>query len=209
MTPKTSGGSPKEYSEEKITRKEKYKLMKPIIEKKRRDRINSSIGQLKALLREEFQNQEPNMKMEKADILEMTVNYLKLHNQRMFTVTYSKSLTQNFKEGYSRCLQEIQHFSFSPEGTSDVQNKLVNHLHRAQEPAKGLCYPLPPLHLPACQPVTKQELKPSVTALWRPWKCLEFMLMYQCADECHRVPCIIVSFSTFKDQLVRLFLVYC
>lgn len=62
-------------------------LMKPIVEKKRRDRINSSIGQLKSLLGEEFQNGEPNMKMEKADILEMTVNYLKLHSQRMFTGT--------------------------------------------------------------------------------------------------------------------------
>ncbi|XP_048411710.1 transcription factor HES-5-like [Stegostoma tigrinum] len=169
MAPKTSGGIPKEHPEEKATRKEKYKLMKPIIEKKRRDRINSSIGQLKALLREEFQNQEPNMKMEKADILEMTVNYLRLHNQRMFTVTYSKTLAQNFKEGYSRCLQEIQHFSFSPEGKKGMQNKLVNHLHRAQEPAKGPCYPLPPMHLPVCQPAIKQELKPSVTTLWRPW----------------------------------------
>ncbi|XP_041059000.1 transcription factor HES-5-like [Carcharodon carcharias] len=163
MAPKTSGVVSKENAEEKVTRKEKYKLMKPIIEKKRRDRINSSIGQLKALLREEFQNQEPNMKMEKADILEMTVNYLRLH------MTYSKSLTQNFKQGYSRCLQEIQHFTFSPESKTDVQNKLVNHLHRAQEPAKGLSHSAPPMHLPSCQPGTKQEIKASITALWRPW----------------------------------------
>ncbi|XP_067911711.1 transcription factor HES-5-like [Heterodontus francisci] len=169
MASKTSGVISKEYSKEKITRKEKYKLMKPIIEKKRRDRINSSIGQLKALLREEFQNQEPNMKMEKADILEMTVNYLRLHSQRMFTVTYSKSLTQNFKEGYSRCLQEIQHFTFAPESKTDVQNKLVNHLHRAQEPPKSLCYSVAPMHHPTCQPGTKQEVKTSLTALWRPW----------------------------------------
>ncbi|GCB74294.1 transcription factor HES-5-like [Scyliorhinus torazame] len=169
MAPKTAGVIPKAHPEEKVTRKEKYKLMKPIIEKKRRDRINSSIGQLKALLREEFQNQEPSMKMEKADILEMTVNYLKLHSQRMLTVTFSKSLTQNFKEGYSRCLQEIQHFTFPPESKADVQNKLVNHLHRAQEPAKSLSYSVPPMHLPICQAGTKQDIKASVTELWRPW----------------------------------------
>uniref|UniRef100_UPI00398E61AD transcription factor HES-5-like n=1 Tax=Pristiophorus japonicus TaxID=55135 RepID=UPI00398E61AD len=169
MAPKTSGVIPRDYSEQKVTRKEKYKLMKPIIEKKRRDRINSSIGQLKALLGEEFQNQEPNMKMEKADILEMTVNYLKLHSQRMFTVTYSKTLTQNFKEGYSRCLQEIQHFTFAPESKTDVQHKLVSHLHRAQDPPKSLSYSVPPVHPPLCQPGTKQEVKPSTTALWRPW----------------------------------------
>ncbi|XP_067862377.1 transcription factor HES-5-like [Heptranchias perlo] len=169
MAPKTSGVIPRECSEEKVTRKEKYKLMKPIIEKKRRDRINSSIAQLKALLGEEFQNQEPNMKMEKADILEMTVNYLKLHSQRMFTVTYSKSLTQNFKEGYSRCLQEIQHFTVTAESKADIQNKLVSHLHRAQDPPRDLCFSVSPLHPTTCQPGTKQEVKPSATVLWRPW----------------------------------------
>ncbi|XP_051887791.1 transcription factor HES-5-like [Pristis pectinata] len=169
MAPKMSGVIPKEYSEEKATRKEKYKLMKPIIEKKRRDRINSSIAHLKALLGEEFQNGEPNMKMEKADILEMTVNYLKLHSQRMFTVTYNKSLTQNFKEGYSRCLQEIQRFTFAPESKTDVQNKLVKHLHKAYDIPISSSYTASLMQPPTYQAGAKKEVKPNVTTLWRPW----------------------------------------
>lgn len=45
----------------------------------RRDRINSSIEQLKVLLEKEFHKQQPNVKLEKADILEMAVAYLKQH----------------------------------------------------------------------------------------------------------------------------------
>jgi len=52
-------------------------LRKPVVEKMRRDRINSSIEQLKLLLEKEFQRHQPNSKLEKADILEMAVSYLK------------------------------------------------------------------------------------------------------------------------------------
>lgn len=56
-------------------------LRKPVVEKMRRDRINSSIEQLKLLLEKEFQRHQPNSKLEKADILEMTVSYLKQQSQ--------------------------------------------------------------------------------------------------------------------------------
>ncbi|KAF5899190.1 transcription factor HES-5-like [Clarias magur] len=48
------------------------KMRKPMVEKMRRDRINSSIEQLKSLLAPEFLNQQPDSKLEKADILETT-----------------------------------------------------------------------------------------------------------------------------------------
>ncbi|XP_049433466.1 transcription factor HES-5-like [Epinephelus fuscoguttatus] len=48
-------------------------LRKPLVEKLRRERINSSIEQLKSLLGPEFLKQQPDSKLEKADILEMTV----------------------------------------------------------------------------------------------------------------------------------------
>uniref|UniRef100_A0AAQ5YDY4 Transcription factor HES-5 n=1 Tax=Amphiprion ocellaris TaxID=80972 RepID=A0AAQ5YDY4_AMPOC len=53
-----------------------HKLRKPLVEKLRRERINSSIEQLKSLLGPEFLKQQPDSKMEKADILEMTVCFL-------------------------------------------------------------------------------------------------------------------------------------
>ncbi|MCI4387376.1 hypothetical protein PGIGA_G00073340 [Pangasianodon gigas] len=48
------------------------KLRKPIVEKMRRERINSSIEKLKSLLGGEFLKQQPDSRQEKADILEMT-----------------------------------------------------------------------------------------------------------------------------------------
>ncbi|KAM9299292.1 transcription factor HES-4-B-like [Gastrophryne carolinensis] len=57
--------------------KEIRKLRKPVIEKMRRDRINSSIEQLRVLLEKEFQKHQLPSKPEKADILEMTVSLLR------------------------------------------------------------------------------------------------------------------------------------
>uniref|UniRef100_M3ZVG0 BHLH domain-containing protein n=1 Tax=Xiphophorus maculatus TaxID=8083 RepID=M3ZVG0_XIPMA len=51
-------------------------LRKPLVEKLRRERINSSIEQLKSLLGPEFLKQQPDSKLEKAEILEMTVCFL-------------------------------------------------------------------------------------------------------------------------------------
>ncbi|XP_037535597.1 transcription factor HES-5 [Nematolebias whitei] len=54
-----------------------HKLRKPLVEKLRRERINSSIEQLKSLLPPEFLKQQPDSKLEKADILEMTVCFMR------------------------------------------------------------------------------------------------------------------------------------
>uniref|UniRef100_A0A3B4VFN6 BHLH domain-containing protein n=1 Tax=Seriola dumerili TaxID=41447 RepID=A0A3B4VFN6_SERDU len=51
-------------------------LRKPLVEKLRRERINSSIEQLKSLLGPDFLKQQPDSKLEKADILEMIVCFL-------------------------------------------------------------------------------------------------------------------------------------
>uniref|UniRef100_A0A672Z7Q6 Transcription factor HES-5 n=2 Tax=Sphaeramia orbicularis TaxID=375764 RepID=A0A672Z7Q6_9TELE len=59
-----------------------HKLRKPLVEKLRRERINSSIEQLKSLLGPEFLQQQPDSKMEKADILEMTVCFLRRLQQQ-------------------------------------------------------------------------------------------------------------------------------
>ncbi|XP_051270131.1 transcription factor HES-5-like [Dicentrarchus labrax] len=59
-----------------------HKLKKPLVEKLRRERINSSIEQLKSLLDPEFLKQQPDSKLEKADILEMTVCVLRRLQQQ-------------------------------------------------------------------------------------------------------------------------------
>ncbi|XP_077582927.1 transcription factor HES-5-like [Stigmatopora nigra] len=54
-----------------------HKIRKPLVEKLRRERINGCIEQLKSLLASEFLQQQPDSKMEKADVLEMTVCVLR------------------------------------------------------------------------------------------------------------------------------------
>ncbi|XP_033995264.1 hairy/enhancer-of-split related with YRPW motif-like protein [Trematomus bernacchii] len=59
-----------------------HKLKKPLVEKLRRERINISIEQIKSLLGPEFLKQQPDSKLEKADILEMTVCVLRRLQQQ-------------------------------------------------------------------------------------------------------------------------------
>ncbi|XP_077460221.1 transcription factor HES-5-like [Stigmatopora argus] len=54
-----------------------HKIRKPLVEKLRRERINGCIEQLKSLLAPEFLQRQPDSKMEKADVLEMTVCVLR------------------------------------------------------------------------------------------------------------------------------------
>uniref|UniRef100_A0A8C6WHJ1 BHLH domain-containing protein n=1 Tax=Neogobius melanostomus TaxID=47308 RepID=A0A8C6WHJ1_9GOBI len=55
-----------------------HKLRKPVVEKLRRERINSSIEQLKSLLCAEFLHQQPDSKLENPQQSHCT----ELHNQR-------------------------------------------------------------------------------------------------------------------------------
>ncbi|XP_070815711.1 transcription factor HES-1-like [Chaetodon trifascialis] len=72
-----------------------HKLRKPLVEKLRRERINSSIEQLKSLLSPEFLKQQPDSKLEKADILEMTVCVLRRLQQQN---QQHKSLLNHFNK---------------------------------------------------------------------------------------------------------------
>ncbi|KAL1490689.1 hypothetical protein ABEB36_013344 [Hypothenemus hampei] len=63
---------------------ESRKIRKPLLEKKRRDRINDSLETLKIMLLNSKPNLKDGKKLEKADILEMTVDYLRnLHRTLM------------------------------------------------------------------------------------------------------------------------------
>ncbi|XP_005917897.1 transcription factor HES-5-like [Astatotilapia calliptera] len=74
-----------------------HKLRKPLVEKLRRERINTCIEQLKSLLGPEFLKQQPDSNLEKADILEMTVCFLtqlQLQNQQQRNLLNSFSKLQ-------------------------------------------------------------------------------------------------------------------
>jgi hairy and enhancer of split protein 5 len=89
------------------------------VEKLRRERINSSIEQLKSLLGPEFLKQEPDSKMEKADILEITVEFVR--QQQLSRHENSTSSAAN--RGHSRCVQEVVHFL-----SKDEKKTLANNI---------------------------------------------------------------------------------
>ncbi|XP_023981016.1 transcription factor HES-5 [Physeter macrocephalus] len=167
--------APSTVAVELLSPKEKNRLRKPVVEKMRRDRINSSIEQLKLLLEQEFARHQPNSKLEKADILEMAVSYLK-HSKAFAAAAAAaagpKSLHQDYSEGYSWCLQEAVQF-LTLHAASDTQMKLLYHFQRPPAaPAAPAKEPKAPGSAPAPAPAkaaAAAAARQPACGLWRPW----------------------------------------
>ncbi|CAL8336979.1 unnamed protein product [Merluccius merluccius] len=150
-----------------LSTKDRHKLRKPVVEKMRRDRINSCIEQLKALLEKDFQKQEPNAKLEKADVLEMTVSFLRQQLQ-----TRSAAPQAAHSQGYARCWEETLHFlsANSAEEASALQRH--QHHHTTQKAPGGDARPASPLSsaqkLHSLQGPQKQS-PGAQKPVWRPW----------------------------------------
>ncbi|XP_053724661.1 transcription factor HES-7.1-B-like [Synchiropus splendidus] len=97
-----------------------HKLRKPLVEKLRRERINSSIEQLKSLLGPEFLKHQPDSKLEKADILEMTVCFLSQLQQKS---QQQGRLLKHFHKLQSSSEKKLGEMDFSPL-TSTVQTSI-------------------------------------------------------------------------------------
>ncbi|XP_025781716.1 hairy/enhancer-of-split related with YRPW motif protein 2 [Puma concolor] len=108
------------------------KKRRGIIEKRRRDRINNSLSELRRLVPTAFEKQG-SAKLEKAEILQMTVDHLK-----MLQATGGKgyfdahALAMDFMSiGFRECLTEVARYLSSVEGldSSDpLRVRLVSHL---------------------------------------------------------------------------------
>ncbi|KAF1390675.1 hypothetical protein PFLUV_G00060470 [Perca fluviatilis] len=79
------------------------KTMKPLMEKRRRARINDSLNHLKNLILPLTGRDKTHYsKLEKADILEMTVRFLS-----DIPPVCTKNSADSYKEGYKACLQRV------------------------------------------------------------------------------------------------------
>lgn len=127
-----------------------------MVEKMRRDRINGCIEQLKVLLEKEFRERDPNAKLEKADVLEMTVVFMKQRLQPL-----GPNAGSAHSDGYSRCWEETLRFlaRSSPE---EAATQRLRHLGTAQDAA-----PLPALSSHVLAEGKQQSGPPE--AVWRPW----------------------------------------
>jgi hairy-and-enhancer-of-split protein len=98
------------------------KVMKPLLERKRRARINKCLDELKDLMlfALEQESGEGMVRLEKADILEVTVRHMrKLKAADSLCVTPSTTYAQRFRTGFTTCAGEVGRFIASPSSGFD------------------------------------------------------------------------------------------
>ena len=106
------------------------KVMKPLLERKRRARINKCLDELKDLMVSALHTEgESITKLEKADVLELTVRHLrKLKAQGGLCLTSSNS--ERFRSGFRLCMGEITRFITSGSSGMDItlSARMLQHL---------------------------------------------------------------------------------
>nr|XP_015811142.2 hairy-related 5 [Nothobranchius furzeri] len=176
--------------------KSRRKVPKPLMEKRRRERINSSLECLRLLMLENTQNEKlKNPKVEKAEILESVVEFLSTEKvershqgvrEVMSGSQRSSGLQQSYHDGMRSCLLRVSQFisskSRDPEQSGSARGRLA--LSEPLAASSGLLHssPVPASLSPAPQHLTLQpgssKLSPSATApvtahvsdpVWRPW----------------------------------------
>merc|ERR1719319_647203 len=114
-----------------MSRTDQYrKVMKPLLERKRRARINSCLDELKDLMVHALQSEgESITKLEKADVLELTVRHLqKLKRQQMLALNPAVDLDR-YRAGYSSCATEVSRCLASVPGVDiPLGTRLMSHL---------------------------------------------------------------------------------
>ncbi|CAG5045369.1 unnamed protein product [Parnassius apollo] len=116
-----------------MSKAELRKTNKPIMEKKRRARINHCLNELKELLTDSM-DKDPvrHSKLEKADILEMTVKHLQtLQRQQLAAaIAADPAVLQRFKSGFGDCAVEVRRYlSRLASVPTGLRYRLGNHLN--------------------------------------------------------------------------------
>ncbi|XP_067158055.1 transcription cofactor HES-6-like isoform X2 [Apteryx mantelli] len=120
------GRSPRE-DEDFFEAKGDRKTRKPLVEKKRRARINESLQELRLLLADsEFQ-----AKLENAEVLELTVRRVQavLESRSREGGRLHREASERFAAGYIQCMHEVHTFVSSCPGIdATTAAELLNHL---------------------------------------------------------------------------------
>ncbi|KAG7173390.1 enhancer of split mbeta protein-like [Homarus americanus] len=117
---------------EPLSRTYQYrKVMKPMLERKRRARINKCLDELKDLMVGALQSEgETITKLEKADVLELTVRHLrKLKQHHALALPPHNHAHDKFRAGFTHCANEVSRFVTSVPGVDiHVSTRLLSHL---------------------------------------------------------------------------------
>ncbi|XP_037263380.1 transcription cofactor HES-6-like [Falco rusticolus] len=111
---------------------------KPLVEKKRRARINESLQELRLLLADsEFQ-----AKLENAEVLELTVRRVQavLERRSLEGGRLHREASERFAAGYIQCMHEVHTFVSSCPGIdATTAAELLNHLLESMPLNEGGC----------------------------------------------------------------------
>ena len=115
--------------------------MKPLLERKRRARINKCLDDLKDLMVTALQAEgESITKLEKADVLELTVKHLqKLKRQNALGLTPQATYAGRFKAGYAHCAQEVSKYMSTQKNVNvEVTTRLFSHLGNCMQALESM-----------------------------------------------------------------------
>ncbi|CAF1310235.1 unnamed protein product [Rotaria sordida] len=145
-----------------INHNEYRKNAKPIMEKRRRERINRSLEELKNLILDNATtNNVRSHKLEKADILEMTVKHLRaVYKHKLATAAATDpTVASKYRAGYGECANEIIRFlTTTPNADLELKTKLISHLSARIQNLSSLSI------LPPIQP-TLSQIHPTTSLL--------------------------------------------
>ncbi|XP_045624413.1 uncharacterized protein [Procambarus clarkii] len=110
---------------------EARRIRKPLMERKRRERINTSLNDLASLLAEAHlvkgEAGKPT-KLEKADILELTVKHMKtLRDSDEDRTDGSDSAVNSYRDGFTRCMNVVEQ-ALGKAGKEALRERLLCHL---------------------------------------------------------------------------------
>ncbi|CAH1981476.1 unnamed protein product [Acanthoscelides obtectus] len=171
------GAATHQYAEyggaEPMSRTYQYrKVMKPMLERKRRARINRCLDELKELMVSALQNDGENVsKLEKADILELTVRHLHtLKQQHQLVLPQETSYADRFRAGFNQCAQEVTHFITEPSQRVDATagKKLMQHLGACVKELDFLSRRIQEQY-PTNSTKNPTNEEKSEPPMWRPW----------------------------------------
>ncbi|MPC53133.1 enhancer of split mbeta protein-like [Portunus trituberculatus] len=159
---------------EPLSRTYQYrKVMKPMLERKRRARINKCLDELKDLMVGALQSEgETITKLEKADVLELTVRHLrKLKQHHALAIPSHSHPHDKFRAGFTHCANEVSRFVTSVPGVDlHVSTRLLSHLggcitqlDKMTVPQQSIAAPITPAATPSSTPTTTTMVPITVT----------------------------------------------
>lgn len=107
------------------------KVMKPMLERKRRARINKCLDELKDLMVSALASDGENVtKLEKADVLELTVRHLRrLKQNRLLGVLSPRVMHDRYMSGFAHCAAQVgSYLATCPRTDGDLSARLMAHM---------------------------------------------------------------------------------